>query len=247
MWPGQWIRHQVNVLLDQFPSWTWKGTVRRDRLLSRKKNLNNIYIRSMFASTMRVLAPRRHSGMAPWSLGELCWMSMYSVGNIIIWCNVELTLNITSALCLCTQLSVDSMVSNKIDDGQIIMIGSMSGHRVPPNPSTRQIIDTLKLSHLHDRQVLRCLQVCCDWTFRGVATGAKRHWRQHSSVRNLPRCAVPHNSNFTWHRQSSHSRIGPNWVPGRHVPGQPRQGGRHPQQRALPPVWGQEDDAWRCR
>ena len=86
MWPGQWIRHQVNVLLDQFPSWTWKGTVRRDRLLSRKKNLNNIYIRSMFASTMRVLAPRRHSGMAPWSLGELCWMSMYSVGNIIICC-----------------------------------------------------------------------------------------------------------------------------------------------------------------
>jgi len=41
------------------------------------------------------------------------------------------------ALCLCTQLSVESMVSNKIDDGQIIMIGSMSGHRVPPNPSTR--------------------------------------------------------------------------------------------------------------
>merc|ERR1711874_512375 len=41
------------------------------------------------------------------------------------------------ALCLCTQLSVDSMVSSKIEDGQIIMIGSMSGHRVPPNPSTR--------------------------------------------------------------------------------------------------------------
>ena len=44
------------------------------------------YIRSMFASTMRVWAPRRHSGMAPWSLGELCWMSMYSVGNIKLCC-----------------------------------------------------------------------------------------------------------------------------------------------------------------
>ena len=26
-----------------------------------------------------------------------------------------------------------------IDDGHIIMISSMSGHRVPPNPSTRQV------------------------------------------------------------------------------------------------------------
>ena len=29
------------------------------------------------------------------------------------------------------------MTRNKISDGQIIMISSMSGHRVPPNPSTR--------------------------------------------------------------------------------------------------------------
>ena len=29
------------------------------------------------------------------------------------------------------------MRRNKIADGQIIMISSMSGHRVPPNPSTR--------------------------------------------------------------------------------------------------------------
>jgi len=41
------------------------------------------------------------------------------------------------ALCLCTQLSVDSMKRHKIDDGQIVMISSFSGHRVPPNPSTR--------------------------------------------------------------------------------------------------------------
>ena len=41
------------------------------------------------------------------------------------------------ALCLCTQLSLQSMMKKKITDGQIIMISSMSGHRVPPNPSTR--------------------------------------------------------------------------------------------------------------
>ena len=29
------------------------------------------------------------------------------------------------------------MMNNKISDGQLIMISSMSGHRVPPNPSTR--------------------------------------------------------------------------------------------------------------
>ena len=41
------------------------------------------------------------------------------------------------ALCLCTQLSVNLMTKNNVTDGQIIMISSMSGHRVPPNPSTR--------------------------------------------------------------------------------------------------------------
>jgi len=40
-------------------------------------------------------------------------------------------------LCLCTKLSIDSMRENNIDDGHIIMISSISGHRVPPNPSTR--------------------------------------------------------------------------------------------------------------
>lgn len=40
-------------------------------------------------------------------------------------------------LSLCTQLSIQSMQRNKIDDGHIIMINSISGHRVPPNPSTR--------------------------------------------------------------------------------------------------------------
>ena len=40
-------------------------------------------------------------------------------------------------MCLCTQLSIKSMMNNKISDGQLIMISSMSGHRVPPNPSTR--------------------------------------------------------------------------------------------------------------
>jgi len=41
------------------------------------------------------------------------------------------------ALCLCTQLSIQSMTKHGVDDGQIVMISSFSGHRVPPNPSTR--------------------------------------------------------------------------------------------------------------
>ena len=41
------------------------------------------------------------------------------------------------AVALCTQLSVESMVARGVEDGQIIMVSSMSGHRVPPNPSTR--------------------------------------------------------------------------------------------------------------
>lgn len=41
------------------------------------------------------------------------------------------------ALCLCTQLSVELMKKKNIDDGHIVMISSISGHRVPPNPSTR--------------------------------------------------------------------------------------------------------------
>ena len=41
------------------------------------------------------------------------------------------------AVALCTQLSVASMEARGVEDGQIIMVSSMSGHRVPPNPSTR--------------------------------------------------------------------------------------------------------------
>jgi len=41
------------------------------------------------------------------------------------------------ALCLCTQLSIKSMTKHGVDDGQVIMVSSFSGHRVPPNPSTR--------------------------------------------------------------------------------------------------------------
>lgn len=40
-------------------------------------------------------------------------------------------------LCLCTKLSIESMQKNNIDDGHVVMISSMSGHRVPPSPSTR--------------------------------------------------------------------------------------------------------------
>ncbi|RXG55775.1 Dehydrogenase/reductase SDR family member 11 [Armadillidium vulgare] len=40
------------------------------------------------------------------------------------------------ALCLCTKLAVKSMRERNIDDGQIINISSMSGHRVTPSAST---------------------------------------------------------------------------------------------------------------
>jgi len=41
------------------------------------------------------------------------------------------------ALCLCTQLSIKSMVRHGVDDGQIVMVSSFSGHRLTPNPDTR--------------------------------------------------------------------------------------------------------------
>lgn len=41
------------------------------------------------------------------------------------------------ALCLATQLSIKSMTKHGIDDGQVVMVSSFSGHRVPPSPSTR--------------------------------------------------------------------------------------------------------------
>lgn len=56
-------------------------------------------------------------------------------GNVESWKRM-LDVNVL-ALCLCTQLSIKSMVNNNVTDGQIIMISSFSGHRVPPNPSTR--------------------------------------------------------------------------------------------------------------
>merc|ERR1711868_366170 len=56
-------------------------------------------------------------------------------GSMESWRSM-LDVNVLAA-CLCTQLSVNSMVKNNVTDGQIIMISSMSGHRIPPNPSTR--------------------------------------------------------------------------------------------------------------
>merc|ERR1719458_2396565 len=46
----------------------------------------------------------------------------------------------------CTQLAIKSMIKHKIDDGQIVMVNSMSGHRVAPGTS-----------------ILFRYQVCCDW------------------------------------------------------------------------------------
>jgi len=56
-------------------------------------------------------------------------------GNYKNWKKM-MDINVLS-LCLCTQLSIKSMQKKKIDDGHVIMISSLSGHRVPPNPSTR--------------------------------------------------------------------------------------------------------------
>ena len=37
------------------------------------------------------------------------------------------------AVQLCTQLAIKSMLKNKINDGQIIIIGSLRGHQIYPN------------------------------------------------------------------------------------------------------------------
>merc|ERR1712156_596929 len=44
-----------------------------------------------------------------------------------------LDVNVLS-LQLCTQLAIESMLKNEIDDGQVILVNSMSGHRVAPVP-----------------------------------------------------------------------------------------------------------------
>merc|ERR1712156_498592 len=44
-----------------------------------------------------------------------------------------LDVNVLS-LQLCTQLAIKSMLKNEIDDGQVILVNSMSGHRVAPVP-----------------------------------------------------------------------------------------------------------------
>jgi len=65
----------------------------------------------------------------------------YSVGNLLLEGSMEewrgmLDVNVLS-LQLCTQLAIKSMLKNKIDDGQVILVNSMSGHRVAPGPTTR--------------------------------------------------------------------------------------------------------------
>merc|ERR1719192_1926853 len=58
-----------------------------------------------------------------------------NVGTMDEW-RTMLDVNVLS-LQLCTQLAIKSMLKNDIKDGQIILVNSMSGHRVPPSPSTR--------------------------------------------------------------------------------------------------------------
>ena len=67
------------------------------------------------------------------------WRQMVDVnvlGNsyFIVHCDHNLAFE---ALSLCTQLSVQSMTKHGVDDGQIVMVNSFSGHRLAPNPSTR--------------------------------------------------------------------------------------------------------------
>merc|ERR1712062_211945 len=56
-------------------------------------------------------------------------------GTMAEWRSM-LDVNVLS-LQLCTQLAIKSMLKNKIDDGQVILVNSMSGHRVAPSPKTR--------------------------------------------------------------------------------------------------------------
>lgn len=56
-------------------------------------------------------------------------------GNVDEWRQM-LNVNVI-ALNLCTQLAVRSMIKHKIDDGQIVMLNSMSGHRVPTGSPTK--------------------------------------------------------------------------------------------------------------
>ena len=60
-----------------------------------------------------------------------------SVRRVATRYSVIIMLLLLLAVALCTQLSVASMEARGVEDGQIIMVSSMSGHRVPPNPSTR--------------------------------------------------------------------------------------------------------------
>ena len=60
-----------------------------------------------------------------------------SVRRVAARYSVIILLLLLLAVALCTQLSVASMEARGVEDGQIIMVSSMSGHRVPPNPSTR--------------------------------------------------------------------------------------------------------------
>merc|ERR1712156_762001 len=62
----------------------------------------------------------------------------YSIGNLLLEGSMEewrgmLDVNVLS-LQLCTQLAIKSMLKNKIDDGHVILVNSMAGHRVAPIP-----------------------------------------------------------------------------------------------------------------
>lgn len=74
------------------------------------------------------------------------------------------------ALSLCTQLAVQSMTRHGVDDGQVVMVSSFSGHRVPPNPSTRWRLSHLPLARFYAAT-------------KFAVTGLLEGWRQE--VRDL--------------------------------------------------------------
>jgi len=106
----------------------------KGKLLSRKCDMSNeVEIRSMFSwieshpDLGRVDVCVNNAGLSS--------AETLTEGSMESWRQM-LDVNVL-ALCLCTQLSVQSMTKHGVDDGQIVMVSSFSGHRVPPNPSTR--------------------------------------------------------------------------------------------------------------
>merc|ERR1712008_153919 len=96
-----------------------------------------------------------------------------------------LEVNVLS-LQLCTQLAIKSMLKNKIDDGQVILVNSMSGHRVAPSAKTRFYTATkFAVTALLEgwRQEMRDLGNCpLEWLKLSLQKICKTKLRQKNST-----------------------------------------------------------------